>query len=115
MAAAVHLHPELAARLDLRDGEQVTVRQSGAALGLPVVIDPRIADGCVWIPDGVVGSVGLGANGASVEITRTKERQMIETLEVNIGALPEEVLIVAKILLIDEPVKQTVAYHTLAE
>jgi len=71
MAAAVHLHPELAVRLDLRDGEQVTVRQSGAALGLPVVIDPRIADGCVWIPAGVVGSVGLGANGASVEITRT--------------------------------------------
>src|SRR3569833_2298507 len=40
---------------------------------------------------------------------------MIAPLEVNIGAIPEVVLIVAKILLIDVPIMLTVAYLTLAE
>src|SRR3569623_970476 len=40
---------------------------------------------------------------------------MIETLEVNIGAIPEVVLIVAKILLIVVPIMLSVAYLTLAE
>src|SRR3569623_128277 len=39
---------------------------------------------------------------------------MIETLEVNIGAIPEVVLIVAKILLIVMPIMLSVAYLTLA-
>lgn len=40
---------------------------------------------------------------------------MIETLETNIGMIPEAVLIVAKILLIVVPIMLSVAYLTLAE
>ena len=68
--AAVHVNREVASRLGAHDGQEVTVKQSGAALRLPVVIDDAIADGCVWIPAGVAGSVGLGANGVSIEITQ---------------------------------------------
>src|SRR3569832_2896022 len=40
---------------------------------------------------------------------------MIETLEVNIGAIPEVVLILLKIVLIVVPIMLSVAYLTLAE
>ncbi len=68
--AAAYMNATVAGQLGVVDGQEVTARQDGAALRLPVVIDERIADGCVWIPAGVAGSVGLGANGAAIEITR---------------------------------------------
>jgi NADH-quinone oxidoreductase subunit G len=69
--AAAYAHETVAVALELTAGEQVNVRQGGQALSLPLMIDNRVAPGCVWIPAGVVGSVGLGANGASIEITRS--------------------------------------------
>jgi len=71
VAAAVHVNSTLAGRLALEDGLEVTVKQGITALRLPVVIDEAVADGCLWIPAGVAGSVGLGANGVAIEITRT--------------------------------------------
>ena len=44
---------------------------SGAEEVVVAVDDERIAEGCVWIPAGLAGSVGLGANGAAIEITRS--------------------------------------------
>ncbi len=68
--SAAYVHETVAADLGLREGERVSVRQGGQPAGLELVIDNRIAPGCVWIPAGVAGSVGLGANGSPIEITR---------------------------------------------
>ena len=68
--AAAYVHETVAADLGAQEGEQVNVRQGGHPLSLELVIDNRIAPGCVWIPAGVAGSVGLGGNGAPIEISR---------------------------------------------
>ena len=69
--AALYMNAAVAARLGLSDGQTASASQGGTARPLPVVIDERIAEGCVWIPAGLAGSVGLGANGAAIEITRS--------------------------------------------
>jgi NADH-quinone oxidoreductase subunit G len=68
--AAAHVHETVAAALEVREGDTVNVRQGGQPLRMDLVIDNRIAPGCVWIPAGVAGSAGLGANGAPIEIDR---------------------------------------------
>jgi NADH-quinone oxidoreductase subunit G len=40
--------------------EQVQVRQNGAAIELPLVLDESVPRGCVWIPAGLPASVPLG-------------------------------------------------------
>jgi NADH-quinone oxidoreductase subunit G len=70
VTAAAHVHETVAAALEVREGNRVDVRQGGQPLRMELVIDNRIAPGCVWIPAGVAGSVGLGANGAPLEIDR---------------------------------------------
>lgn len=67
---AVYVNSATANRLGVHDGQDVTVKQSGAALRLPVTVTDIIADGCVWIPAGMASSVGLGANGTSIEISQ---------------------------------------------
>lgn len=68
--AAAHVHETVAVTLDVQEGRPVSVSQGGQPVSLELVIDNRIAPGCVWIPAGVAGSVGLGANGAPIEITQ---------------------------------------------
>jgi NADH-quinone oxidoreductase subunit G len=68
MAAAVYCHERTAAKLGAKNGATVKVRQGGEVT-LPLVIDNRVAEGCVWIPAGTPGSVGLGAHGESVEFS----------------------------------------------
>jgi NADH-quinone oxidoreductase subunit G len=59
--AAVRINGRLAQRLGLSAGETVNVAQDGARVSLPVVIEERVPDGCVYLHAGVPGSVGLGA------------------------------------------------------
>ncbi len=70
MPAAAYMSAAVAAVHDLRNGAQITVRQDGQPLTLQLVIDERVAPGCVWIPAGTVSGAGPGGNGLSIEITR---------------------------------------------
>jgi NADH-quinone oxidoreductase subunit G len=68
---ATHDNPPPAARMNeteagkagLRDGEQVVVRMVEGAANLPLVIDPRVPDGCVLVPSGYRQTATLGASG----------------------------------------------------
>ena len=64
------VHETLATDLGLQEGRPATVSQGGQKVDLDLVIDNRIAPGCVWIPAGLSGSVGLGVNGAPIEISQ---------------------------------------------
>lgn len=70
VATAAHVHETVAAALEARAGDRVSVRQGGEPVNMELVVDNRVAPGCVWIPAGTAGSVGLGANGAPIEISR---------------------------------------------
>jgi NADH-quinone oxidoreductase subunit G len=58
--AEVRLHPEVARELGVAERKQVQVRQNGAAVDLPLVLDDGVPKGCVWIPAGSNASVVLG-------------------------------------------------------
>ena len=58
--AEVRLHPDVARELGVAGREQVQVRQNGAAVDLPLVLDDRVPRGCAWIPAGLIASVALG-------------------------------------------------------
>jgi NADH-quinone oxidoreductase subunit G len=57
-----------AKRLQLEGGMKVGVAQNGSQVTLDIVIDPRVADGCVQIHGGVAGSVGLGPSFGPVAL-----------------------------------------------
>ncbi len=56
----VRLHPNVARDLGVAEREQVQVRQNGAAIDLPLVLDESVPKGCAWIPAGLYASVALG-------------------------------------------------------
>ena len=58
--AEVRLHPDVARDLGVAEREQVQVRQNGAAVDLPLVLDESVPKGCAWIPAGLHASVALG-------------------------------------------------------
>ncbi|MEJ2564727.1 MAG: NADH-quinone oxidoreductase subunit NuoG [Gammaproteobacteria bacterium] len=68
--AAVYIHESTAKDLGLADGQPVSVRQGDGQHSLDLIIDNRIALGCVWIPAGVAGAAGLGAHGSTIDITQ---------------------------------------------
>lgn len=57
---AVRLHPEMAQELGVAERGQVQVRQNGAVVDLPLLLDDSVPKGCVWIPAGTAASVALG-------------------------------------------------------
>jgi len=56
----VRLHPAMAQDLGVAGREQVQVRQNGAVVDLPLVLDDSVPKGCAWIPAGLPASVALG-------------------------------------------------------
>ena len=58
--AEVRLHPAVAQELGVAGREQVQVRQNGAVVDLPLVLDDSVPKGCAWIPAGLPASVALG-------------------------------------------------------
>jgi len=58
--AEVRLHPDMARELGVTGREQVQVRQNGAAVDLPLVLDESVPKGCAWIPAGLSASIALG-------------------------------------------------------
>lgn len=66
--AAFRVNARQAGALALRSDISVTVLQDGGRAQLAVVIDDRVADGCVEIVSGVNGSVGLGASAGLLSV-----------------------------------------------
>ena len=65
--AAVRIHPETAREAALVEAAQVRVCQGGETT-LPLVIDERVPAGCVYIPAGQRGTLGLGPGAGTVEL-----------------------------------------------
>ncbi len=72
--ATIRICAALAARLGLSDAGRAVAVQGDRRVALPLEIDERVPDGCVWIPNGVPGSWDLGpAFGAiSLETVQTE-------------------------------------------
>mgnify|MGYP006421267019 CR=1 FL=1 len=62
--------PVDAERLGLTDAERVTVRQGEQGCVLDLLVDARIPEGCVWIPQGLEASGTLGPVFGGVELER---------------------------------------------
>ncbi|MDH3466594.1 MAG: NADH-quinone oxidoreductase subunit NuoG [Gammaproteobacteria bacterium] len=58
--AAAYLNAAQAERLVVDGCNSVEVQTDGASVRLPVVIDPRVPDGCVYIPAGYAETVDIG-------------------------------------------------------
>jgi NADH-quinone oxidoreductase subunit G len=59
--AAAYLNAAQAERVALNGHDAVEVQTDLASVRLPVVIDPRVPDGCVYIPSGCAETVDIGA------------------------------------------------------
>ncbi|MEK7252095.1 MAG: NADH-quinone oxidoreductase subunit NuoG [Actinomycetota bacterium] len=66
-SAAAHLHPEDAARLGFSAGDRVTVTGNAGSAAMPVVLDPTLAKGTVYIPFNTGATIG---NGLDVKVER---------------------------------------------
>lgn len=74
----VRMHPETAAKLQLKNGEKVTVKQSQygdhnpagiASSSLKLALDTRVAKGAAWVAGGIAATRELGDLFAEIEIT----------------------------------------------
>jgi len=59
---AAYLHPRDASMLAVTDGDEVVVQLDGA-VQLPVVIDPDLTEGTIYVPFNLAATAGLGAVG----------------------------------------------------
>ncbi len=59
-ATGARIHPALAERLGVGEGDRVLVSQGSGRLERPLSLDRKVPDGCVWMPAGVEGSGCLG-------------------------------------------------------
>ena len=68
--AFVRLHPKTAEKLNLKNGEKVTVLQKGAQVQLSLMLDARVALHSAWIFGGITETLGLGDLFGEVEIKK---------------------------------------------
>ena len=69
--AGVSLSRATLERLGLNDGESAVVRQGGGEVVLDVVVNPRVPDGCAWMPAGVPATAALDAGDDAVVLARS--------------------------------------------
>ena len=69
----VRLNEATAKKLQVTAGEQVSVCQDDICVALPVIIDSRGANDCVYIAAGVCGSEDLGSVSGPVVIKKKAE------------------------------------------
>ncbi len=62
-APAAHMSGQQAEKLGLQDNDNVTLRMTEGNVTLPLVVDGRIPDGCVYVPVGYAETSTLGAHG----------------------------------------------------
>ena len=68
------LHPQSATQLQLHSGMRVMVTQEHQGVELVIEIDPRIPEGCVYIPAGYKETSNLGASFGPVSIKIPSEK-----------------------------------------
>jgi NADH-quinone oxidoreductase subunit G len=66
--ASVRIHPDMAAKLNLIDGEVVQVKQQSGMATLPVKVDARVAMDAAWIAAGITATRTLGDLFGEIEI-----------------------------------------------
>lgn len=64
------VHPSVAARLGLKEGETVWVRQGHGEANLPLAVDARLAEACVRIPAAHPLTQSLGSMFGTIEVER---------------------------------------------
>ncbi len=70
VAPAAYLCAVEAAKLEVQAGDRLVVRQGEASLGLPVVVDEAVPEGCVRIPAGLPETAVLGASFGPLVLER---------------------------------------------
>ena len=67
---ALRVNSHTAAALELVAGEHVVVAQDGIELELPLILDEHVADDCIFIAAGIVGSEKLGVSFGEITIRK---------------------------------------------
>jgi len=68
--AMICIHPELAAKLGVQQGEKIWASQNNTKVHLPVKLDAGLAKNAVWLPAAIEATVGLGLSFAPIELRR---------------------------------------------
>jgi NADH-quinone oxidoreductase subunit G len=68
--AVIRINPAEASRAGLSEGALGRIVQNGFQADLPVAIDQRVPDGCVWVPAAVAGSETLGGQFGAVALEK---------------------------------------------
>ncbi|MEW8257009.1 MAG: molybdopterin dinucleotide binding domain-containing protein, partial [Candidatus Thiodiazotropha taylori] len=66
----IRLHPEEAARLGLDGSDTALVKQNGNQIDLPLQLDERIPQGCVWISTSLARTSTLGQPFGEVTVEK---------------------------------------------
>ena len=64
----MNLHTAI--ELKLQDGDYVTVQQGEASLDLPFSLNEKVANDCVFINAGVIGSEKLGVSSGEINVKK---------------------------------------------
>lgn len=70
LGLAVRCAGSVAERLQLKEMQQVLVSQGDQSVTLPLVIDERVPDNCVYIPGGYEATQGLGSSFGNIKLER---------------------------------------------
>lgn len=68
--SGIKLNENLASQIGLGDGDSAVIKQGEGEVTLPVVLDSRVPDRCVWLPTGVPGSELLGEGFGMVSLEK---------------------------------------------
>ncbi len=74
-AALARVHPAMAAKLSLEDGDLALVRQGERSAELRIALDGRVADGSIVIATAIAGARGLGPAFGAVTVERRGRSQ----------------------------------------
>lgn len=69
LASGIHIHPQLASQKNLSQGNSARVKQNGATITLPVVLDERVPQESVLIYAGQLANLELGKWYGGVEVS----------------------------------------------
>ena len=71
--AVVYLHPRDAGAMAIKAGDVVLITGDGPSVELPVVLDPSLATGTVYIPVNLEATAGFwSTTGVAIETTRAE-------------------------------------------
>ena len=68
--SAIRINRTVAAQLGLAEGDSAVLKQGDRSVTLPVALDDRLLDSCVWMPLGVPGSELLGEGFGPVSLEK---------------------------------------------